>query len=175
MINLLPDSQIGYALTIFGLSVCSMIVVTFRLIMVVRGYTVISTGLTSVHALLLVLVLGAVFTKFDNPLNMIAYAAGVGSGNAIGIFLEGKLAIGYTEARIISTDASSRVAEALRSHGYGATEIAGHGARGPVNVTVCIVRRREVPRMQAVALRADPNCFITVEDTKPMRRTIWPA
>ena len=90
MINLLPDTPIAYALSIFVLSVCSMIVVTFRLIMVVRGYKVISTALTSVHALLLVLVLGAVFTKFDNPLNVIAYAGGVGSGNAIGIFLEGK-------------------------------------------------------------------------------------
>ena len=173
MIDLLPNTSIGYASMIFGLSVCSKVVVTFRMIMVVRGYKLISTVLTSVHALLLVLVLGAVLTEFDDPLNVIAYALGVGSGNALGIFLEGKLAIGYTEARIISTEATSRVAETLRSHGYGATEIAGHGATGPVNVTVCIVRRREVPRMQTVALRADPQCFITVEDTKPMRTPMW--
>ena len=175
MTNLLPSTAIGYTAMIFVLSVCSMVVVTFRLIMVVRGYKVISTALTSAHALLLVIVLGAVFTEFNDPWNVIAYAAGVGSGNILGIFLESKLAIGYAEARIISTDGNSQIAESLRGHGYGATVTAGHGAKGPVKVTVCIVRRRDVPRIQKLAMSSDPHCFITVEDTRPLRRRIWPG
>ena len=173
MIDLLPNTSIGYASMIFGLSVCSKVVVTFRMIMVVRGYKMISTVLTSVHALLLVLVLGAVLTEFDDPLNVIAYALGVGSGNALGIFLEGKLAIGYAEVRIISTDVNSQVAKSLRDHGYGATETSGHGRKGPVKVTVCIVRRRDVPRIEDMALRSDPQCFITVEATRPLRKRLW--
>ena len=122
MTHLLPTTGIGYAAIIFVLSACTVVVITFQLLMVVRGYKVISTILLSLHALLFVFVLGSVFNEFDNFLNVAAYAVGVGSGNALGIFLEGKLAIGYAEARIISTDVSSQVAKILREHGHGATE-----------------------------------------------------
>lgn len=45
-----------------------------------RGYKAIFTALTSAHAPLLVIVLGAVLTEFDDPWNVLTYAAGVGSG-----------------------------------------------------------------------------------------------
>ena len=117
MTYLLPSSKISYAAMIFVLAALSVVVTTFRLLMVVRGYKMISTVLVSVHALLFIFVLGSVFRDLDNFWNVFAYAAGVGSGNVLGIFLEGKLAIGYAEVRIISTDNSSRLAESLRDHG----------------------------------------------------------
>lgn len=175
MTNLLPSNAIGYAAMIFVLSACSIVVITFHLLMVVRGYKLISTVLMSCHALLFVFVLGSVFNEFDNVYNVVAYAGGVGTGNVLGILLEGKLAIGYAEARIISTELGSQVAKALREHGYGATETAGHGAKGPVKVTVCIVRRRDVPRIQTLALASDPQCFITVEAIRPLRKRLWPG
>jgi uncharacterized protein YebE (UPF0316 family) len=161
---------------IFVLAALSVVVTTFRLLMVVRGYKMISTVLISVHALLFIFVLGSVFRDLDNFWNVFAYAAGVGSGNVLGIFLEGKLAIGYAEVRIISTDNSSQLAESLRDHGYGATETSGYGRKGPVKVTVCIVRRRDVPRVEDLVLRSDPQCFITVEEAiRPLRKRLWPV
>ncbi|MDP7645477.1 MAG: DUF5698 domain-containing protein, partial [Anaerolineales bacterium] len=114
MTHLLPSSSTGYAIMIFVLAAFQVVVMTLRLSMVVRGYKVISTVLISLHALLFVTVLGSVFRDLDNFWNVVAYAAGVGSGNVLGIILEGKLAIGYAEVRIISTDVSSRVAKSLR-------------------------------------------------------------
>ena len=175
MTHLLPSSEIGYAAMIFVLAACSVVVITFRLLMVVRGYKMISTVLISIHALLFVFVLGSVFRDLDNFWNVVAYSAGVGSGNVLGIFLEGKLAIGFTEVRIISTDVSSQVAKSLREHGYGATETSGHGAKGPVKVTVCVVRRKDLPRIQDLAFGADPKCFITVEAIRPLRKRLWPV
>ena len=175
MTDILPTNPIGYAAAIFVLSACSVVVITFHLLMVVRGYKVISTVLISCHALLFVFVLGSVFNEFDNILNVIAYAAGVGSGNVLGIFLEGKLAIGYAETRIISTQASISVAKSLRASGYAATETAGHGAKGPVTVTVCIVRRRDIRKIHDLALQLDPQCFITVESIRPLRKRLWPS
>ena len=173
MTHLLPSSSIGYAAMIFALAAFSVVVFTFHLLMVVRGYKMISTVLISLHALLFVIVLGSVFRDLDNFWNVVAYAAGVGSGNVLGIFFEGKLAIGYAEVRIISTDVSSQVAKSLRDHGYGATEILGYGRKGPVKVTVCIVRRRDVPRVEDMALRSDPQCFITVTNTRLLRKRLW--
>ena len=175
MTHLRPSSEIGYAAMIFVLAACSVVVITFRLLMVVRGYKMISTVLISVHALLFVVVLGSVFRDLDNFWNVVAYAAGVGSGNVLGIFLEAKLAIGFTEVRIISTDVSSQVAKSLREHGYGATETSGRGAKGPVKVTVCIVRRRDVARIEGLALSSDPHCFITAEDIRPLGKRLWPG
>ena len=175
MTHLLPSSSTGYAIMIFVLAAFQVVVMTLRLSMVVRGYKVISTVLISLHALLFVTVLGSVFRDLDNFWNVVAYAAGVGSGNVLGIILEGKLAIGYAEVRIISTDVSSQVAKSLRDHGYGATETSGHGQKGPVKVTVCIVRRRNIPRVEDMALRSDPQCFITVEAIRPLRKRLWPV
>ena len=58
MTHLLPSTGIGYAAIIFVLSACTVVVITFQLLMVVRGYKVISTVLLSLHALLFVFVLG---------------------------------------------------------------------------------------------------------------------
>ena len=173
MTHLLPSSSIGYAAMIFALAALNVVVMTFHLLMVVRGYKMISTVLTTLNALLFVIVLGSVFRDLDNFWNVVAYSAGVGSGNVLGIFLEGKLAIGFTEVRIISTDVSSQVAKSLRDHGYGATETSGSGRKGPVKVTVCIVRRRDVPRVEDMALRSDSQCFITVTNTRLLRKRLW--
>ena len=175
MTHLLPSSSTGYAIMIFVLAAFQVVVMTLRLSMVVRGYKVISTVLISLHALLFVTVLGSVFRDLDNFWNVVAYAAGVGSGNVLGIILEGKLAIGYAEVRIISTDVSSQVAKSLRDHGYGATETSGRGRKGPVKVTVCIVRRRNIPRVEDMALRSDPQCFFIFIDRRPPRKRPWPV
>ncbi len=175
MTQLLPSSSIGYAAMIFVLAAISVVVFTFCMLMVVRGYKIISTALIMLHALLFVFVLSSIFRDLDNFWNVVAYAAGKGSGNVLGIFLEGKLAIGYAEARIISTDVSSQVAKSLGDHGYGATETSGYGRKGPVKVTVCIVRRRDVSQVEDLALRSDPQCFITIEDIKPLRKRLWPG
>ena len=175
MTHLLPSSTIGYAAMIFALAALSVVVFTFHLLMVVRGYKMISTVLITLNALLFVIVLGSVFRDVDNFGNVVSYAAGVGAGNIVGIFLEGKLAIGYAEVRIISTDVSSQMAKSLRDHGYGATETSGYGRKGPVKVTVCIVRRRDIHQVQNLALRSDPQCFITMEDIRPLRKRLWPG
>ena len=175
MIALLPDHRLWYALMIFLLSTLSIVVITFHLLLVVRGYKLFSTLLISLHALLFVFVLGSVFSEFQNTLNVLAYAAGVGTGNLLGIFLEGKLAIGYAEARIISTGATNPVASLLRNHGYGATETIGKGAKGPAHVTVCVIRRREIPTLQRLVQKSHPNCFITIESIRPLRKRVWPA
>ena len=173
MTNILPSTGLGYAAMIFVLAAFSVVVITFRILLVVRGYKMISTALVMLHALLFVFVLSSVFRELDNFWNVVAYAAGVGSGNVLSILLEEKLAIGYAELRIISTDGSSEVAKILGNHGYGATETSGYGRKGPVKVTICVVRRREVAQVRTLALGADPGCFITIEDIRPLRKRLW--
>ena len=58
MTHLLPSSTIGYAAMIFALAAFSVVVFTFHLLMVVRGYKMISTVLIILDALLFVIVLG---------------------------------------------------------------------------------------------------------------------
>ena len=173
MTELLPSSPLLYAVMIFVIAVVSIVVVTFRLLLAVRGYKLISSVLVMLHALLFMFVLGSIFRDLDNFWNILAYAAGLGSGSYLGIFLEGKLAIGYAEVRIISTDVGSQVAKSLGDHGYGATETFGNGRKGPVKVTVCIVRRRDIPRIEELALISDRQCFITVEDIRSPRKNLW--
>ena len=175
MTNILPSSGLGYAVMIFVLTAFSVVVITFRILLVVRGYKMISTALVMLHALLFIFVLSSIFRDLDNFWNVVAYASGVGAGNILGIFLESKLAIGYAEVRIISRDVSRQLAASLRDHGYGVTETSGYGQKGPVKVTVCIVRRRNIAKVEDISLSLDPACFITVEDIRPLRKRLWPV
>ena len=44
------------------------------------------------------------------------------------------------------------------------------GKDGAVAVVTCIVARRDIPIVRAAIAAADPNAFITVEESRPMSR-----
>ena len=160
---------------IFLLRVCDMSLDTLRVLVVLRGRKAIAWGLGFFQALIFVLAISSVLKDLDNILNVVGYAAGFATGNVLGLWIEGKLAIGHIQLSIVSPRLGSAIAERLRNEGYAITEIPARGKDGTVTMLSCSVLRRNVNRVHKITREVDPEAFITAEDVRPVRRGFWRA
>jgi len=91
------------------------------------------------------------------------------------MWIEEKLAIGYTQFTIISSTRGAAIAEQIRAAGFAVTELSARGRDGTVNVLQVNVRRKETSNLETIVLEADPEAFVTVEEVRPVRRGFWRA
>lgn len=164
---------IGVALLIFCVRVFSISMDTLRFMLTMRGKKAVAWVLGFIETVLYVLTFGAVLKDMSNVLNVVAYSAGFATGNVVGMAIEKRLAVGHSHVKIISTQKSFAVAQALRTLDYAVTEISARGKDGVVGICELSVRRKDAERVQTVALEADPEAFITVEEITPMHSGYW--
>lgn len=165
-------------LTAFGIFTARMINIaldTLRFMFTLRGKRTLSWILGFIESVLFVVIIGSVLTNINNPLNVIGYAAGFATGNVIGMAIEKKLALGYTHFSIISREHSTEIADALRTSGYGVTEIPARGRDSSFMLVDCRVRRKHADEVEALVLAVDDEAFITAEEVTPRRSGIWRA
>ncbi len=166
-------SMIISAVGIFFLRLFDMSLGTLRLVLVMRGRKGLAGILGFFQALLFVTAIAGVLQDLDNIFNILGYAGGFAAGIILGMAIEERLAIGFGHVRIISAKHGAAVADALRVGGYAATELIGRGREGSVSVINSTVRRRDVLQVQELASVADPDCFVTVDEVRPLRRGFW--
>ena len=164
---------LGSALLIFSLRLVDVSLGTIRFIMVVRGRKIEAWILAFFKAIVFVLVIQTVLSDIGNWTNILGYATGFATGMVVGIWIEGKIAIGYTHLRIISSRRGVELAEKLRDGGYAVTEINGYGMEGTVSLLYCDVRRRRAVEVQSIVARIDPNAFVTAEAVRSIQRGFW--
>ncbi len=171
----LPESPILVILIIFLLRVSDMSLDTIRVLFVFRGRKGLAWVLGFFQSLLFVIAITSVLSNMDNPLNIIAYAAGFATGNVVGMLIENRLAVGHIIMTVISPYAGPRIVDALRNSGYAVTEVPGRGRGGMVSVLHIAVLRKNVMDVQTIVLEMDKDAFITAEDVRPIRRGFWRA
>jgi uncharacterized protein YebE (UPF0316 family) len=160
---------------IFGIRVLELTLDTLRVLFILRGRKGIAWLVGFGQALLFVLAITTVLQNLDNVLNVIGYAAGFATGVVVGMFIEERLAIGFTHLRVISSRLGSAIAEKLRDQGYAVTEVPARGKDGTVTIISCNVMRRHVVQVTAMVNKIDRNAFVTAEDVRPVRRGFWRA
>jgi hypothetical protein len=81
----------------------------------------------------------------SNPLCAVAYAGGFATGNAMGLKLEEKLAMGRRLLRVIlpngyepGEESGPDLVAELRAAGFGVTVVHGEGLKGPVKVLLTL-------------------------------------
>jgi uncharacterized protein YebE (UPF0316 family) len=161
------------AALIFGLRVLGIAVSTMATIMTVQGRRVPAVAAGFVSALVYVLAIGKVVSNMDNVWNIMAYSGGFAVGTLIGMAWEQRLALGFTEVRIISTEKGAELADALRQAGFGATELYGHGRESAVSIVEAIVPRKNVEAVLGIAKSADEKAIVTVTEARTVRRGYW--
>jgi len=92
----------------------------------------------------------------------VAYAGGFATGNAMGVTIEKKLAMGRTALRIIS-DRGADIANALRSSGQHLLTVDGAGRAGPTALVYATCARRDLRNLIERAKVIDPYLFYVVE------------
>lgn len=123
------------------------------------------------------MVLSAVLQKvIESPMLAFFYAVGFSTGNVVGILIEKKLAMGYTNLRIISSFNGKNIANRIREKGHKATIFEGEGKVLEVYV-VC--ERKAVPELINLVREIEPDAFYITEQvgivSKMLRPMMVPA
>lgn len=163
------------ALVIFGLRVLNMTLDTLRMLFTLRGMKFWSWVVGFVVSLIYVLLLTSVLSNLNNPLYIAAYAAGFATGGVVGMWIEERLAIGFTNIQVISPRRGAVMAQKLREGGYAVTEIPARGKDGMVSMLSLSVRRKQVLEVEKIINECDEGAFVTTEDVRPVRRGFFRA
>ena len=157
----ITQQSILIALLIFLVRVIATSLDTIRLIFIMRSNKI------------WVLTFAFVLADIDNILNVIVYAGGFATGNVVGMWIEEKLAVGFSEVRIISSQWGAAILDALREKKYAVTEIPARGKDGMVSVITSSVRRSQQKEIEKLVRDIDENAFITMEDVVSVRHGFW--
>ncbi len=132
MPNLLNLSVWTSAGLIFLLRVGDMSLDTMRVLFVMRGRKAVAWILGFFQASIFVIAISSVLSHLDNPLNILGYAAGFATGNVVGMWIEGRLAVGHVQLSIVSSHlgAASRRPDALGGLRHHRDPRPGQGRRG---------------------------------------------
>jgi len=146
---------------------------TMRTIAVVRGYRPLAVVLGFWEVIVWALVVSGVLVH-PTLLKIVAYAAGFALGNAVGMWIENRIALGQRLVMIVSRSRVQSVAFALRLAGYVVTEVPAKGHKGNVALCLTVVSRRKVPLVEQIARGVDEKAFITVQEASSVmvRKTL---
>lgn len=155
---------------IFCLRLTDVTLGTMRILMTVRGRKLFAALIGFVEVTIFVVAISQVIRDAGNVWYVLGYSGGFAAGTLVGMTIEERIALGYTIVRVICSEMRSTVAESLRESGFGVTQMAGQGLRGPVEVLEIVVRRAELPAVLQIVESVDQRAFITVEETRRVYR-----
>lgn len=174
--NALPTPALvtlGWALTIFFLRLINMTLDTIRILAVMRGRKVISWATGFFQVLIYLVIMSWILSDLSNPFKFIAFCAGFATGSAFGMLIEERIGIGYADMRIISAGSGKALVKILRTAGYAATEMAGSGKSGTVEVIGCTILRSDVDEITDMVNTVDPQAFISSEVVRTVKGGFW--
>ena len=148
---------------------------TMRIISIGRGYKFIAPLLGFFEILIWLLAIRQIMQNLTNIFYYVFYSGGFAAGTFVGMYIEGKLAIGILSIRIITRKDASELINFLRSVNYGVTSVVAQGATGQVNVIYIIVKRSDVQNVIEIINRFNPNAFYLIEDVRLASEGIFPV
>lgn len=157
-------------IVIFFLRMTDVSMATVRMLLMVRGRRMLVPLIGFVEILIWVVAIGTVVQHLDSPLHVVGYAAGFACGNLMGILLEERMALGLATVRTMVKDGGAELADALRDHGFGVTELLGQGRDGPVEVLYSVLPRKAVPECVGLINGASPESFVVVDEPRSVLR-----
>lgn len=162
--SFLPTDSAWLPVFIFFARITDVSIGTMRLICVTRGRKTLAVVLGFLEVTVWILAISSVFSRLDHWVNIVAYAGGFATGNAVGMWIERMLAMGVQVVLLISRGSAHAVAERLRFAGMIVTTFIGAGRHGPVSLCLAIVPRRKTASVIRMAKDIDPDVIVTVED-----------
>ncbi len=157
------------AVLIMFMRIADVTLGTFRTILVVQGrkYYAAMTGFFEV--LIWIFAMRYIVQHMDHTINLLGYAVGFALGNVMGITLEQRVALGYTQINIVSLHHTDDIANKLRSSKFGVTILPAEGGSGGVSIVIVIAKRKFQKQIMKIVESVDKRAFITVQQSMPYR------
>ena len=172
MTNTEMVSYILVPILILLIRVADVSIGTLRIIFISRGIRYFAAILGFFEVLIWLFAISQIMQNLNSPIHYIAYAAGFGIGNFVGISIDRKLSLGNRTVRIITRKDATDLVRSLREQGYGVTSVDGEGVSGPVKLIFTIVRRHQAVQVIEIVRKFNPNAFFTVEDMRFVQENI---
>ena len=166
MLSIMDPSTVLIPLFIFAARVIDVSIGTIRIVFISRGLRRLPALLGFVEVLIWLTAITQIMQNMHNPINYIAFAAGFGMGNFVGITIERRLSVGNVAIRVITKKNASDLIGFLQANGYGVTTVDAQGISGPVQVIFTVTRRKAVKEVIDIIKRFNPNAFYTIEDIR---------
>lgn len=152
-------------LVIFLLRLVDVGLSTVRIVLLGRGRRGPAALLGFFESLIWVLAVARVLDGLDDPLRLVAFAAGFAAGTYVGSMVEEWLALGQAMVRIIAPVESTPVADKLRDEDIAATVLNGDGRDGEVRLTFCVLPRKKVSGVLRLIQKTNSEAYVTVDQT----------
>ncbi|MCH8340771.1 MAG: DUF2179 domain-containing protein [Chloroflexi bacterium] len=156
----------GVLAVLFALRAADLTLSTLRMLAIIRGREGAAWILGFFVAILFILGVAGLLANLNQPLSIVAYAAGFATGTAAGLTLERVFLPANSLVRIYSPSRGRAIASALREMGRGATEVPARGRGGTVDVIFTYIRRRQENRVRKQISALDPEAVMTVENVR---------
>jgi uncharacterized protein YebE (UPF0316 family) len=161
-------------LLVFLARVLDVTLGTLRIIFISQGKRTLAPILGGIEVFIWITIVSQIVRSANNILAYIAYAVGFAVGNYIGMYIEGRLAIGTLLVLTIVQDHSERLTTRLHSAGFGVTCADGEGANGPVKLVYTIVPRRSLKVVLNIIHESHPHAFLTIQDVRSTQQGVFP-
>lgn len=140
----------------------------FRTVFTVQGRKWLAALFHGIEGGVWLLAAGIVFADMT-PARTAGFMIGVMAGTLLGTTIIERLQLGTVTVRVYvdsSQDAVAglRVADAIHDAGFGATTFDGTGYRGPVQMVLSTVRRRDAGTVAAIARDLREDALIAVDN-----------
>ena len=162
------------ALLICLLRITDVSMSIMRMILAVRGHRVLAAFIGFFEVLIWLVAVGKALEHLNSIIHVIGYAGGFAVGNYVGVWLEGRFALGVNVVRAVirrprgeeKAPHAVRAARSLRSEGFAVTELEGRGLRSYVDILNVVTPRRRVPHVIRIIRDHDPTTFLSVEEVR---------
>jgi uncharacterized protein YebE (UPF0316 family) len=163
------------AVLIFCARVCDVSLGTMRIAFISRGEKYIAPAFAFFEMLIWLFAISQIVMNLNNLAYYFAYALGFSTGVFTGMHLEEKLAIGSRVVRVITRKDATELIEALRSAGFGVTNVEAEGTSGNVHLIFSVVKRTDLPQYVGLVKQFNPNAFYSIEDIRFVSQGIFRA
>ena len=121
------------------------------------------------EAVIYIFGLAIVLSGEQNIIEMIVYAVGFSLGLVAGIFIENKLALGYSSILVNINHENTSMVKVLRKLGYGVTVYIGQGQNGDRFKLEILTKRSKEEELINTVLKYEPEAFILSYEPKMFR------
>lgn len=160
-------------LLIFLARIADQSVGTLRVVFISKGFKYLAPLLGFFESIIWLTAVSQILKHLDNVVCFLAYGAGFGMGNYVGLLIEEKLSLGTVIFRIFPRTDPEKLIAFLRESNYGLTIMDAQGGRGPVKIIFSIVRRQDIKEFVEIINRYDPTSFYTIEDVREVREGVF--
>jgi uncharacterized protein YebE (UPF0316 family) len=161
-------------LLIFAAEVCVVTLSTIRIIFLSRAMKGWASAIGFFEISIWLFAIGQIMQNLSDLRCYAAFAGGFTLGNYLGVVIHERLAIGHLVIRVITSRDARQLVDRLKAADYGVTCLNAQGAKGPVQVILTVIKRRDQARVVAILQDFDPRVFYSVDELHSTAEGIFP-